>query len=114
MFWPAKRIYGPGKARPAGVAVAVGSSGGAGAGGGFVAMGGEVGGKLATDPHARASSAVVRIVAAVRLGICPPLAGITPRPLAFSIRGRQSIDLVAAGFSLRPPRLETGGGSERN
>src|SRR3990172_5676670 len=114
MFWPAKRTYGPCKARPAGVAVAVGRSGGAEVGGGFVAMGGEVGGKLATDPHARTSSAVVRIVAAVGLGICPPLVWLTPRPLAFSIRGRQSIDLVAAGFSLRPTRLGRWGGSERN
>src|SRR3990172_5834597 len=91
MFWPAKRTYGPCKARPAGVAVAVGRSGGAEVGGGFVAMGGEVGGKLTTDPHARTSSAVVRIVAAVGLGICPPLVELTPRPISpLSLRGALS------------------------
>jgi len=51
-------------------------------------MGEKVGGKLATDPHARASSAVVRIAVAVALGICPPLVELTPRPISFSIRGR--------------------------
>src|SRR3990172_7909629 len=103
MFWAAKRTYGPCSARPAGVAWVVGRPGGRGVGSGFVMMGEKVGGKLATDPHARTSSAVVRIVAAVALGICPPLVELTPRPISLSIRGRQATAGGGIQRSIRRP-----------
>src|SRR3989304_309561 len=74
---------------------------------------GKGGGKVATDPHARVSSAVVRITAALgSLCISPPPDELTPRPLAFSIRGRQATELVAAGFS-PPPLSPPGRGANR-